>query len=128
MLDFTNIKISRLAGESDPEPVALCHMCEIPCDRLSKCRSKDCHLILVVCPNCEDSKDPRCCVNCLKLDSTMEGNDKAVQKPRRPICVCEKERELQLWGSAPVKQLKQQGWRKRKKGVEGINIQFKTVD
>jgi len=60
----------------------------------------------------------------------MGDNDKAVQNPPRPICACEKERELQLWGSAPVKQLKQQGWRKGKKikGVEEINIQFKTSD
>lgn len=77
------------------EPVSKCHSCGELCDRLSKCRSKGCHLVLVVCHKCEAESDPRCCENCLNMDTTR---DTEFATPR-PICACEKEREALLWGS-----------------------------
>lgn len=74
--------------------VSECHICGVAEDRLSKCRSKGCHLVLVVCDTCEKTHDgPRCCPNCLEMDSgeMIEG--------RRPMCQCEREREEKLWGA-----------------------------
>lgn len=106
--------------------VADCHVCGRPEDRLGKCRSRGCHLILVVCEDCEEEGDPRCCRDCVELDA------KKNEKGPRPVCECEKERELKLWGDKGVKPTKTQGMKTRLKhtsdGVFGINIQFKAVD
>ena len=95
--------------EEENEKVASCQVCGKAEDRLSKCRSKGCHLILVVCERCDEECDPRCCQDCLALDTqpppqTPEekifGN-KSRKGKSRPICACEKERELRLWGLKP---------------------------
>ncbi|KAG4432678.1 hypothetical protein IFR05_011827 [Cadophora sp. M221] len=113
------------------EPVSTCHMCQNSCDRLSKCRSKNCHLVLVVCESCELG-DPRCCQSCEDFDRQASSRDSETEKAKpRPICTCEKEREAQLWGADEERKPKTQGWRKAKRktqDVNGINIQFKTVD
>lgn len=113
-----------LSGYGNAKPVATCDECGAPSDRLSKCRSKGCHLIMVVCSACESSKDPRCCQGCLDLDATEQ--DRA-----RPLCACEKRRETQLWGDHQVIRSKEQGWRKKKRigrNVDDINIRITTID
>lgn len=116
---------SESTGEG--EKVAKCHVCKTPEDRLSKCRSKGCHLILVVCEQCEEG-DVRCCRDCLALDEMIrEGKG---ERPRS-ICECERERERKLWGDKTQSQ-KMPGKRNRRKfgdgGTNGINIQIKTID
>ncbi|KAH7351170.1 hypothetical protein BKA65DRAFT_525390 [Rhexocercosporidium sp. MPI-PUGE-AT-0058] len=111
------------------EPVSTCHTCESPCDRLSKCRSKGCHLVLVVCERCE-SGDPRCCQNCEEFDEQACSKDAETEKSRpRLICACERDREAELWGAEEEKVPKTQGWRKAKRknqNANGINIQVET--
>jgi predicted sulfurtransferase len=118
-----------LRADETGEPVSTCHICANPSDRLSKCRSKGCHLILVICETCEEEKEPRCCQDCHDLDSL----DTAERLPGpRPICKCEKEREALLWGGERVKLPKTQGWKKGrntgKPDVDAIGIQVKTID
>lgn len=102
-------------------PVSQCHICGKLEDRLGKCRSRGCHLILVVCEDCEEG-DVRCCPNCLELDR--------LTTEKRPICACEKEREKRLWGDRSVRLPRTQ----RKRGGKssdigsGINIQIKAID
>ncbi len=118
-------------GLSEPtstEPVSKCHMCYTPCDRLSKCRSSGCHLVLVVCNECE-MMNPRCCESCHEIEDLAFRTDE-INKPR-PLCACERDREEQLWGAPTPKTAKLQGWRKGRKlnggGISGINIQVKTI-
>lgn len=105
------------SGKREGEQVAECHVCGRPEDRLSKCRSKGCHLVLVVCEACEEG-DVRCCGNCRELDVA------GVRDCPRPICLCEMEREARLWGEEYFKG-KIKGKRKGQK--EGISIQIKTA-
>jgi predicted sulfurtransferase len=124
---------STTLGDEGREPVAKCHVCEVASDRLSKCRSKGCHLVLVVCASCEKEADPRCCQGCLDMDALAlaEGEVKEKSRPR-PICACEKERETELWGGEYVKPPKIQKSRQGKKiGVRGTNdieIRVKVID
>jgi len=87
-----------LAGdeEEDGRTVSECHICKVGCARLSKCRSKGCHLILVICAACEE-KDPRCCQDCFELDLASSTSEKERVGPRA-VCACEKAREKGLWG------------------------------
>lgn len=111
------------------KPVSRCHECGELSDRLSKCRSKGCHLVLVVCEDCA-LRDPRCCQSCRDFDSQASLDAQLEEKPKiRPICACEKQREAELWGPPQEKTPKSQGWRTAKKrGTNGINIQVKTFD
>lgn len=116
--------------DSATEPVSTCHTCQVPCDRLSKCRSKGCHLILVICDTCE-LRNPRCCQSCQAFDTEISTMDLESEKSRpRPICACERERETELWGPEEERMPKTQGWRKAKKrpNHNGINIRVKTID
>lgn len=112
-------------------PVASCDMCGIPSDRLSKCRSRGCHLIMVVCFGCEETTIPRCCQSCLDMGLTKQTQEQHHFQPRQ-MCVCEKEREALLWGNNDNNANKQkgQGWRKKKRAKEvgDINIRFNTVN
>jgi predicted sulfurtransferase len=112
------------------DPVASCDMCGIASDRLSKCRSKGCHLIMVVCVECEASKDARCCQNCLEMNMASEVDQVDIQDRSRPMCVCERERETELWGDMIINKPKRQGWRKKRRAQEGtgINIRIGTID
>jgi predicted sulfurtransferase len=83
---------------SPVEPVASCHLCELPADSMSKCQSRRCHLLLVVCSRCYE-KDVRCCQSCYDLETTHSIATCGVKAPSRPICACERAREEQLWGS-----------------------------
>ena len=118
------------AEEDNIEPVAACHMCGTPEDRLSKCRSTGCHLVLVVCECCEQEGDVRCCGNCGELDSK---GARSTEGPR-PICLCEMEREARLWGEENGKKgrVKGKGKGRRRGATEredgGIRIQVKTID
>jgi predicted sulfurtransferase len=87
--------LSQEAGD----PVSSCHICDKSSDRLSKCRSRGCHLVLVVCEDCEQA-DPRCCASCQGSDDTYASADQG--RLPRSICACEKEREEQLWGTQPL--------------------------
>lgn len=115
-----------LGEDGAGEPVSKCHICASRSDRLSKCRSKGCHLVLVVCATCELLADPRCCQSCLDLD-----NRDATSGPR-PICSCEKQREADLWDGQYVKLPKLYKSRKSKKDsledANGINIKVKVID
>lgn len=114
---------------SSTEPVAACHACGTREDRLSKCRSTSCHLILVICRDCEEAGEARCCADCSRLDrddaDAVEGARK-LEGPRR-ICSCERAREMLLWGGERVKVPRAQGWRKARK-VGGIDVRIKTID
>jgi predicted sulfurtransferase len=113
-----------LGLDGDGSKVARCHVCGVLEDRLSKCRSKGCHLVLVVCAACEGS-DPRCCLGCVELST-----DKSRDESRRPICLCELERERQLWGVSNGKQQPNvKGWRKNKRsGAEHISVLINPID
>lgn len=108
------------------EPVSRCHVCATPSDDLSKCGSKGCHLILVVCTSCNKG-DPRCCRSCYEADTEF-----ALTTGPRPMCMCEIEREAELWGEQRVKVTKTQGWRKARRkapmNVEHMDIQIRTID
>ncbi|TVY53539.1 UPF0176 protein, partial [Lachnellula suecica] len=116
-----------LGKGGDSEPVAKCHVCAASSDRLSKCRSKGCHLVLVVCAACELSADPRCCQSCLDMDILVHADgDLETSSGPRAICECEKERETELWGGEYVKLPKPQ--KGKKKATRDINIQVKVID
>lgn len=140
---------SEMGEEGEGEKVATCNICAKPDDRLSKCRSKGCHLILVVCEECEVGGDVRCCGSCLELDTQAAAKDveeKAVGEEKVPgkarprsICDCERERETKLWGDKrAVKSQRQNPQGKRKgKGKDygteirddsNISIRIKTID
>lgn len=106
-------------GKEDGRPVARCHGCGALEDRLSKCRSKGCHLVLVVCEECEE-KDPRCCENCRELDVGRGEEDGP-----RPICLCEMERETRLWGEDYFTRAKTKG--KKKGGREAVSLEVKAI-
>lgn len=110
-------------------PITTCDFCGVACDRLGKCRSNGCHLILVVCAECEDSKDPRCCQNCLELDLMIRRDEDSVQSSPRAICACEKEREYMLWGNDRAGKPKEQGWRKKQRSndVDILNMRTRTM-
>lgn len=107
---------------SSQEPVAQCHVCGRPEDRLSKCRSPGCHLVLVVCTSCETG-DPRCCQNC--RDQTETTGELAKFKE---MCMCEKTREFNLWGPEQVKPQRSQKSRKAKTNDTEIHIQVKMIE
>ena len=109
------------------EPVSSCHICNKPSDRLSKCRSQTCHLILVICSQCEDTKDPRCCQSCLDLDTRSKDNQAIAANRPNPICLCEMEREARLWGDT-IRPQRTQGWKKGSRQAGGMNIRIKTLD
>ena len=79
-----------LAAGSHALPVSRCHICDTPCDRLDKCRSSLCHLVLVVCEICAGTRDPRCCQSC-RDNEASEGRG-----VNRTICSCERARESRL--------------------------------
>ena len=109
-------------------PVSKCHICDNPSDRLSKCRSRGCHLVLVVCEHCKGA-DPRCCQSCQEFDATLDSEDQS-SLPPRPICACEKEREERLWGPTlprePTQILSNKTSANRAK-VNDINIKIKII-
>jgi len=109
------------------EKVASCHVCGAAEDRLSKCRTEKCHLVLVVCAACEETADPRCCESCLHLDLESQINERDHAKKPKPICICEIEREARLWENK-VSMPKTQGWRKGKKKTDRVSIQPKTIN
>ncbi|KUJ18204.1 uncharacterized protein LY89DRAFT_706754 [Mollisia scopiformis] len=111
-----------LEGDGLTHPVSSCHVCGRPEDRLSKCQSKGCHLILVVCEACE-STHPRCCQNCHKLD--VSASIPSAGKASRPICECERQREALLWGSDRLKGKKQK--QSKRESAGGIEIQVKVI-
>jgi predicted sulfurtransferase len=117
-------------SEETGDPVSNCHICDKPSDRLSKCQSKGCHLVLVVCEHCEPT-GPRCCESCRDSDDLSALEEQGKSRPR-PICACEKEREAQLWGHQPLKASRQvaTGTRKAQNPVRAndINIQVKIID
>jgi predicted sulfurtransferase len=82
------------------EPVSDCHGCRIASDRMSKCSSKGCHLVVVICEGCESSANVRCCQSCLDIDEKSQ--DSPNHGPR-PMCDCEQEREKLLWGGGSRK-------------------------
>ncbi|KAF2799490.1 hypothetical protein K505DRAFT_321099 [Melanomma pulvis-pyrius CBS 109.77] len=96
-------------------PVSRCLACNKLSGRLDKCRSEGCHLVVVVCEDCQ-SLDPRCCQDCRDMDTLIARGEERVGKfVPRPMCACEKEREDQMWAGNRVKKPKTQGWRKGKK-------------
>lgn len=118
-------------GLAGAEPVSNCHSCGIPSDRLSKCVSPGCHLVLVVCPTCELG-DVRCCHNCLELYSQEQPGDGAEHRRPKPLCDCEQARERDLWAGVRVKEPKTQGWRKKKRMQDGhgknLDIRIKVAE
>ncbi len=136
-LPLSSDGVDEFKERNEVEPVAQCHSCGRKEDRLSKCRSKGCHLILVVCKECESVEGGvRCCDSCRAFDvSSLEE-----RVGKRPICECEKEREAKLWsekgenGGARLKISKQKERKRDRKvktavgGMDIIDIQIKTID
>ncbi|EPQ67315.1 Bgt-3039 [Blumeria graminis f. sp. tritici] len=87
-----------LSSGARTKPVSSCHLCGKSEDRLSKCHSSGCHLVLVVCKSCE-LENPRCCDHCLTLDLEFVLDEPTRAVGYRPICECERTREACLWGS-----------------------------
>lgn len=75
------------------EPLSTCQKCHQPEDRLGKCASKGCHLVLVVCQNCEEVGNVTCCEDCWNIQTTNS------HKKTRRMCNCESTREKSLWGN-----------------------------
>lgn len=117
-------------GLDEEELVSHCQICEKLSGRLDKCRSDGCHLVLVVCGECE-TQDPRCCQDCRDIDGIISdsmGDPRAI----RPMCACEKQREENLWAGERVKEPKTQGWRKQRKqrerNADHMDIQVTIVN
>ncbi|CZR53182.1 uncharacterized protein PAC_03060 [Phialocephala subalpina] len=108
-----------LSGDALTDPVSGCHVCGKSEDRLSKCRSKGCHLILVVCETCEHA-DFRCCKSCQELEVTISDGPNPDKKLSRAICDCEQQREALLWGADRSKDGKER--QKKSRTGEDINI------
>lgn len=118
-------------------PVSACHICSAPTDSLSKCRSSGCHLVLVVCSDCDQGGDPRCCQSCSAIDDDQSSELCETERPRQ-ICACEQAREELLWGGERVKMPKTEGWRKEKRKKKrkneaigckkGIDIQVRITE
>jgi predicted sulfurtransferase len=110
--------------------VSNCHICGNQSDRLSKCRSKGCHLVLVVCEHCE-LVGPRCCQSCREYHDLFVSEEQEEHRPR-PMCACEKEREAKLWGNLPFKaprqQLSETGRALAQIKTNDINIQVKIIE
>jgi predicted sulfurtransferase len=111
-----------LSGDVTVEPVSRCQTCGMPSDRLSKCQSRGCHLVLVVCQDCEEGAGPRCCGSCEKFDGEFSVYQEDAAPLRRPICDCEKEREAQLWGGEHFRPSNAQ------KKIGKIDIRVKLID
>ncbi|KAF2754006.1 hypothetical protein EJ05DRAFT_541563 [Pseudovirgaria hyperparasitica] len=79
-------------GEGEGKAVAVCQGCGVGDDRLGKCIGVGCHLVLVVCEECDGNGGVFCCDDCREVDAETEKG-----KGRR-ICACEREREKSLWG------------------------------
>jgi hypothetical protein len=94
-------------------------------------------LVLVVCGRCEERGDLRCCASCLAIEVSAGSLWKVGP---RPICECERERELNLWGGSKgqVSKTARSHVQRRRKGREDdlgmdepksdINIQIKTIN
>jgi predicted sulfurtransferase len=101
----------------ETDPVSTCHICRLPSSHLSKCRSKGCHLVLVVCPECKH-EEPRCCQGC--RDKNIDGAaTEQAHGGSKPLCDCENERERQLWGGERTKTPKSR--RSRKQKLKGLS-------
>jgi predicted sulfurtransferase len=74
--------------------VSICHGCGRPEDRLGKCESPQCHLVLVVCEPCERKGGIFCCEDCRQINTEHQ----RTTSKRRRMCKCEVEREKSLWG------------------------------
>jgi predicted sulfurtransferase len=111
-----------LNGDTLLDPVSICHVCGKLEDRLSKCQSKGCHLILVVCEVCE-AADPRCCQSCRDIDESAASD--LDLKVSRLICDCEREREILLWGLDRTKKSIQQ--RNKNEIVDHIDVRVKII-
>ncbi|KAI9745295.1 MAG: hypothetical protein M1818_001575 [Claussenomyces sp. TS43310] len=116
-------------------PVSRCHVCAAPSDRLSKCRSRGCHLVLVACEGCE-AGDLRCCGSCRVLDEGVGVGDdgQGTMGISRAMCACEEARERELWGGGLVRRLKGQGQgprsgrRTAREKTQDLDIRVKIVE
>ena len=105
-------------GIEGAEPVSKCHVCGTKSARLGKCATDGCHLVLVVCEECEKTaKGVRCCENCLEVSMENETLNGA-----KKMCKCEQEREKDLWGNEIAKPVKTQGWKKEKRKMAHTNV------
>jgi predicted sulfurtransferase len=131
----------------ETKPISTCHICSAVSDRLDKCHSDGCHLVLVVCEMCA-GQDPRCCRDCKEMAaeisisiSMLSGKGEELDgaeimeeirpcKTRmRTICECEKAREWELWGGekivVPKLQRLAKGKRKGKEKERGEGLKAK---
>lgn len=101
--------------ESEGEKVAVCHGCGKEEDRLGKCGVEGCHLVLVVCEDCEEREGGVvCCSGC-------EG---------KGLCECEKQREFELWGGEQQVKIstgKKKGVGRTKPSIGGTGVQGTDV-
>ncbi|KAK3314054.1 hypothetical protein B0H66DRAFT_567670 [Apodospora peruviana] len=85
-------------GIETGEPVSCCHVCGVKVARLGKCATEGCHLVLVICDECERTAvtgGVRCCEDCL---DTWARNKEVQTGGPKSMCRCEREREKELWG------------------------------
>jgi predicted sulfurtransferase len=88
------------SAAEDQEKVATCHGCGKLEDRLGKCESAGCHLVLVVCEQCEQKGEVRCCEDCQQVNTPLEAD---VRPKGKRMCRCETDRERSLWGDEGAK-------------------------
>lgn len=96
-----------LGLEAGGEKVATCHGCGKAEDRIGKCASPGCFLVLVICKECQE-RDVRCCEDCRATADLQKQSGEG--GPRR-ICECERAREELLRGPEKERMPKGQGWR-----------------
>jgi predicted sulfurtransferase len=111
------------------EVVGVCHGCSSLADGTKKCSSAGCHLELVICPDCAQG-EVLCCQDCGRLGEEIHSG----RIDKRPMCACERTREMRLWGDEAAKIPKKQAWKKWKqqeliaKGrKEQVSIQVQII-
>lgn len=95
----TNYVFDARGAIGSQEAVSSCHGCGQSEDRLGKCQVPDCHLVLVVCEDCERKGGVSCCEDCRHRHKRAQGASSRLVS----MCRCESEREQSLWGNGGAK-------------------------
>lgn len=110
--------------------MGVCVRCGEKGEGVRKCKSRGCGLEVGVCRGCEEREgEVVCCADCREMDTRFKEGDGS---GKRPMCLCEKDREARLWGSdgdvENRKAQRTQGWKtKRRKALDwGISEKEKA--
>lgn len=82
-----------LGDKIEIKPISTCRGCkEEKTWRMGKCKGIGCHLVIVICENCEREGNTWCCSGCEKVSEIAKENG----GKRKGICECEQERRSKL--------------------------------